>query len=116
MAAPALRLFCDRKSHPSRAALLLLKTTNIPHEEVKLNLFRGEHWKAKELPFRKLPVLTHGNLTIAESTSILRYIGQLPGTYKSTSSRLCQSQLKLERCHEWSPSTATLLSNFWASS
>ena len=34
----------------------------------------------KELPFRKLPVLTHGNLTIAESTSILRYIGQLPGT------------------------------------
>ena len=95
MAAPALRLFCDRKSHPARSALLLLKATNIPHEEVKLNLFRslpllvkknlqnncyrGDHWKVKELPFKKLPVLTHGNLTIAESTSILRYIGQLPG-------------------------------------
>ena len=98
MAANSLRLFCDRKSHPSRAALLLLKTANVQHEEVKVNLFRyqtsfscdrkyicffirGEHWKVKELPFRKLPVLTHGNITIAESTSILRYIGQLPGIY-----------------------------------
>merc|ERR1719193_2421860 len=75
----ALRLFCDRKSHPSRAAILLLQATKIPHEEVSLNLFRGQHWKEPALPFKKLPVITHGALTIAESTSILRYIGQLPG-------------------------------------
>jgi len=75
----ALRLFCDRKSHPSRAAIFLLQATKIPHEEVSLNLFRGQHWKEPALPFKKLPVITHGPLTVAESTSILRYIGQLPG-------------------------------------
>jgi len=96
MAAPALRLFADRKSHPARAALLLLKTTNIPHEEVKLNLFRGEHWKVKELPFKKLPVLTHGNLTIAESTSILRYIGQLPGGEQWYGAKNLQEKIKVD--------------------
>ena len=35
--------------------------------------------KRPELPFKKLPVLTHGDLTIASSTSILRYVAQLPG-------------------------------------
>ena len=40
MAAPGLRLFCDMKSHPARATLLLLKTAGIPHEEVRLDLFR----------------------------------------------------------------------------
>merc|ERR1712179_456975 len=96
MAAPALRLFCDRKSHPARSALLLLKATNIPHEEVKLNLFRGDHWKTKELPFKKLPVLTHGNLTIAESTSILRYIGQLPGGESWYGARDLQEKIKVD--------------------
>merc|ERR1712013_595043 len=67
MTSKVLKLFCDMKSHPARAGLLLLKTTGIPHEEVRLDLFR------------KVPVLTHGSLTIAESTSILRYVGQLPG-------------------------------------
>ena len=42
-------------------------------------LHRGENFKVSELPFRKVPVLTHGSLTIAESPSILRYVGQLPG-------------------------------------
>merc|ERR1711963_481394 len=96
MSSPALRLFCDRKSHPARAGLLLLKTTNIPHEEVKLNLFRGEHWKVKELPFKKLPVLTHGGLTIAESTSILRYIGQLPGGEAWYGSKNLQERIKVD--------------------
>ena len=30
--------------------------------KVSINLFRGEHWKTKELPFGKLPVLLHGDL------------------------------------------------------
>ena len=40
MTSKVLKLFCDMKSHPARAALLLLKTTGIPHEEVRLDLFR----------------------------------------------------------------------------
>jgi len=105
MAAPALRLFCDRKSHPARAALLLLKTTNIPHEEVKLNLFRGEHWKVKELPFKKLPVLTHGDLTIAESTSILRYIGQLPGGEQWYGAKALEEKIKVDEFLDFWQST-----------
>ena len=34
----------------------------------------------QELPFKKLPVLKHGDLTIAESTSILRYVALSSGT------------------------------------
>merc|ERR1711963_1334628 len=105
MSSPALRLFCDRKSHPARAGLLLLKTTNIPHEEVKLNLFRGEHWKVKELPFKKLPVLTHGGLTIAESTSILRYIGQLPGGEAWYGSKNLQERIKVDEFLDFWQST-----------
>eukprot|EP00092_Neocalanus_flemingeri_P028435 GFUD01030876.1.p1 GENE.GFUD01030876.1~~GFUD01030876.1.p1 ORF type:complete len:224 (-),score=68.80 GFUD01030876.1:97-768(-) len=105
MAAPVLRLFCDRKSHPARAALLLLKTTNIQHEEVQLNLFKGEHWKQKELPFRKLPVLTHGNLTIAESTSILRYVGQLPGGEQWYGAKDLQERIKVDEFLDFWQST-----------
>jgi hypothetical protein len=36
----ALRLFSDRKSHASRAAVLLLRAAGIQHQEVSVNLFR----------------------------------------------------------------------------
>merc|ERR1712183_1038283 len=80
-------------------------TTNIPHEEVKLNLFRGEHWKQKELPFLKLPVLTHGNLTIAESTSILRYVGQLPGGEQWYGAMDLQERIKVDEFLDFWQST-----------
>ena len=40
---------------------------------------RGEQRKRPELPFKKIPVLVDGDVTLAESTAILRYVGQLPG-------------------------------------
>ena len=42
-------------------------------------LIRGEQRKRPELPFKKIPVLVDGDVTLAESTAILRYVGQLPG-------------------------------------
>jgi len=92
----ALRLYCDRKSHVSRAALLLLRAAGIQHEEVSINLFRGEHWKTKELPFGKLPVLLHGDLCLAESTTMLRYAGQLEGGAAWYGDRPLQEKVKVD--------------------
>ena len=79
-----LKLFSDYKSHSGRACMLLLRSTQLQHEQVYLDLYKGKHWKQKEppLPFKKLPVLYHHSLPIAESTSILRYAAQLSGTFK----------------------------------
>ena len=94
----SLKLFCDRISHPSRAALLLLRNTGIAHEEVKVTLFKGEHWKRPELPFKKLPVMLDNSsgVTIAESTSILRYIGQMEGGQAWYADRALKEKVKVD--------------------
>ena len=70
-----LILFGDRISHPSRACLMLLKTNQVPgFEERQVSLFKGEQHKLKELPFKQVPVLHHGDKVIAQSTTILRYV------------------------------------------
>ena len=91
-----LKLFCDRISHASRAPLLLLHCAKVPHEEISLKLFRGEHMRRPELPFKKLPVLIDGDLTLAESTSILRYIGQLPGAGQWYGDRSVREKVKID--------------------
>ena len=52
--------------------------------------------KRKELPFKKLPVLIDGDLTLAESTSILRYIGQLPGAGQWYGDRSVKEKVKID--------------------
>merc|ERR1711936_741352 len=91
-----LKLFCDRISHASRAPLLLLHSAKIPYEEVSIKLFRGENRKRPELPFKKLPVLVDGDLTVAESTTILRYIGQLPGGGAWYGDRSVREKVKID--------------------
>ena len=91
-----IKLFCDRISHASRAPLLLLHCAKVPHEEISLKLFRGEHMKRPELPFKKLPVLIDGDLTLAESTSILRYIGQQPGAGQWYGDRSVREKVKID--------------------
>ena len=66
---------------------------------------RGENFKVAELPFRKVPVLTHGNLTIAESTSILRYVGQLPGGEAWYWDRHLQDRIKVDEFLDYWQST-----------
>lgn len=112
----AIKLFSDRISHPSRASLLLLKSARIPHEEINIKLFRGENMKRPELPFKKLPVLTNGSLTIAESTSILRYIGQTPGAEVWYGARSLEEKTKIDEfLDNWqstiNPNVMTLVRN-----
>ena len=100
-----LKLFCDRISHASRAPLLLLHSAKVPHEEINVKLFRGEHMKRSELPFKKLPVLIDGDLTLAESTSILRYIGQLPGAGQWYGERSLKEKVKIDEYLDFWQST-----------
>jgi len=100
-----LKLFCDRISHASRAPLLLLHSAKIPYEEVNVKLFRGENRKRPELPFKKLPVLVDGDLTVAESTTILRYIGQLPGAGAWYGDRSLKEKVKIDEYLDYWQST-----------
>ena len=67
--------------------------------------FRGENRKKPELPFKKVPVLTHGDFTIAESTSILRYIGQLEGGEAWYGARSIQEKAKVDEFLDYWQST-----------
>ena len=69
-----------------------------------------------ELPFKKLPVLIDGDLTLAESTSILRYIGQLPGAGQWYGDRSVREKVKIDEFLDfWQstlhPTVVTLLQN-----
>ena len=68
-------------------------------------ILRGENFNVKELPFRKVPVLTNGSLTIAESTSILRYVGQLPGAEGWYGERDLQDRIKVDEFLDFWQST-----------
>ena len=74
-----IRLIGDRASHPARSCLLLARAAGITHEEVNVGILQGKHMKHPELPMKKVPVMKHGDVTIAESTTILRYLSQQPG-------------------------------------
>jgi len=100
-----LKLFGDRISHATRAPVLLLRTAGIKHEEVEVKLFKGENRKKPELPFKKVPVLTHGDFTVAESTSILRYIGQLEGGEAWYGARSIQEKAKVDEFLDYWQST-----------
>ena len=67
--------------------------------------FRGENRKKPELPFKKVPVLTHGDFTVAESTSILRYIGQLEGGAAWYGARSIQEKAKVDEFLDYWQST-----------
>ena len=72
--------------------------------------------KRAELPFKKLPVLTHGDVTVAESTSILRYIGQCPGGESWYGARSVQEKVKIDEfLDHWqstiNPNVMTLVRN-----
>ena len=72
-----LKLYWNYGSQPSRAIKSLLVAANIPHEEVSLDFFKGEH-KAPEIlklnPLGTVPFITVGGKAKLESAAILRYI------------------------------------------
>ena len=61
--------------------------------------------KRPELPFKKLPVLVDGDLTVAESSSILRYIGQVPGAGAWYGDRTVREKVKIDEYLDFWQST-----------
>ena len=93
-----------------RLRLILIVIVSSPQS------YRGENWNRPELPFKKLPVLVEGDFTLAESTSILRYVGQLPAAAAWYGDRTLREKVKIDEFLDfWQstlhPTVVTLLQN-----
>ena len=74
-----LKLFIDHASQPSRAILVFCLINKIPHEVVETRIGKAEHLSpefAKINPNRKVPAIVHGDLNLAESHTIMRYLAR----------------------------------------
>lgn len=72
-----LILYVDHVSQPSRALSLLCRAIRAPHQEIYINLMKGEHMKKDYMavnPFRKIPAAKDGDTLILESCAALRFI------------------------------------------
>ncbi|XP_067910808.1 glutathione S-transferase theta-2 [Heterodontus francisci] len=72
-----LRLYFDVLSQPSRAVLIFLKRTGIPHVERPVALRKGEQRTpefTKLNPMQKVPVIVDNGFVLTESVAILKYL------------------------------------------
>lgn len=72
------------------------------HAQIRLTLKTDINMEVlKSLcPFGQIPLLTHGEIKIAQSNAILRYIGSLAGTNGSTLAQLAISEMLIEGAGE----------------
>ena len=80
-----VKIYIDYFSQPSRAILSLLRLKNIPHQVIETRLAFGDNQKKEYLnkaPTGKVPLMTHNNIAIIESSAILRYISNQDGGLK----------------------------------
>ncbi|XP_038668345.1 glutathione S-transferase theta-2 [Scyliorhinus canicula] len=72
-----LRVYFDLLSQPSRAVLIFLRRTGIPHVEKPVALRKGEQ-KSPEFtklnPMQKVPVIEDNGFVLTESVAILKYL------------------------------------------
>jgi len=72
-----IRLHWHPFSIVPRRVRILLREKAIPHEEVEVDVLRGDH-RAPEFrrlnPFAQIPVLEDGDLVICESVAIMEYL------------------------------------------
>merc|ERR1712088_877611 len=85
-----LKLFCDRISHASRAPLLLLHSAKVPHEEINVKLFRGEHMKRKQLPGAGQ---WYGDRSVKEKVKIDEYLDFWQSSVHPTAVKVLQNKL-----------------------
>ncbi|XP_078410586.1 glutathione S-transferase theta-2 [Cetorhinus maximus] len=72
-----LRVYYDLLSQPSRAVLIFLKRTGIPHVEKPVALRKNEHRSpefTKLNPMQKVPVIEDNGFVLTESVAILKYL------------------------------------------
>ncbi|GCB76170.1 hypothetical protein scyTo_0018307 [Scyliorhinus torazame] len=72
-----LRIYYDLLSQPSRAVLIFLRRTGIPHVEKPVALRKGEQRSpefTKLNPMQKVPVIEDNGFVLTESVAILKYL------------------------------------------
>uniref|UniRef100_UPI00398F70E0 glutathione S-transferase theta-2 n=1 Tax=Pristiophorus japonicus TaxID=55135 RepID=UPI00398F70E0 len=72
-----LQVYFDLLSQPSRAVVIFLKCTGIPHVERPVALRKGEQNGAeftKLNPMQKVPVIVDSGFVLTESVAILKYL------------------------------------------
>ncbi len=83
------RLRCFAQSGNAYKAALMLELCGLDWEPVFVDYFNGEtrreDWRAEVNPMGEVPVLHHGDLTIAQSGVILDYLAGLTGLFGAES-------------------------------
>ncbi|KAJ6804377.1 glutathione S-transferase T1-like [Iris pallida] len=72
-----MKVYVDRMSQPSRAILIFCKVNGIEFEEVRIDIFKGQHRSPqfKEInPLGLVPAIDDGRIKLFESHAILRYL------------------------------------------
>ena len=72
-----MKLYMHPVSNTSRPVLMFIKDNNLPVEEEVVDLMTGAHHQEPYIsinPNRQVPTLTDGDLTLGESSTILKYL------------------------------------------
>lgn len=70
-------IFLDMRSQPCRALMMFLKSSSIPYETSRVDVFKGEQKKPEYsnlCPLMKVPGMQDGSLSMSESVAIMRYL------------------------------------------
>ena len=74
-----MKLYMHPVSNTSRPVLMFIKDNNLPVEEEVVDLMTGAHHQEPYIsinPNRQVPTLVDGDLTLGESSTILKYLAE----------------------------------------
>jgi glutathione S-transferase len=76
-----IKLYTDIFSQPCRACIIFCKMSGIDHEQINVSIQKGENRTVEYLainPFGSVPSMvdTINNVTLIESSSIVRYLAK----------------------------------------
>ncbi|XP_078148005.1 glutathione S-transferase T1-like [Carex rostrata] len=100
-----LKVYADRRSSPSRAIIIFCKMNQINFEEVRIDIYKGQHRTAefaKINPMNKVPAIVDGTFKLFESHAILRYlVGSFPSVSDHWYPNDPKSRAKVDSILDW---------------
>jgi len=100
-----LKVFIHPLSQPSRAVMMFVRANSIPHEEVFVDLAKGDQFQeefAKNVnPLKKVPVINHDGFLLTESVAILRYLSRTFPVPDHWFPKDTKTQARVDEYMEW---------------